>query len=52
MAKYTTGAHFNFEGTVSYIIAACGMSGFVACKPVADKSATTYVAAVMKIILR
>ena len=52
MDGYKAGAHFNFEGTVSYIIAAYGMTGFVACEPVAHESATTYVSAVMKIIQR
>ena len=49
---YKAGSHFNFEGTGTYIIAACGMTGFAACKPVAGESATTYTLAVMKIMLR
>ena len=49
---YKAGKHFNFEGTGTYIIAACGMTGFAACEPVADESATTYASALMKIMLR
>ena len=48
---YKTGKHFNFEGTGTYIITAYGMTGFAACKPGANKSATTYASAVMKIVL-
>ena len=50
--EYKAGKHFNFEGTGTYIIATCGMTGFAACKPVADESATTYASTVMKIMLR
>ena len=53
MYGYKAGVHFNFEGTGSYTIAAwCDMAGFAACEPVANKSATTYASAVMKIMLR
>ena len=49
---YKPCAHFNFEGTDSYIIAAYGMTGFVACEPVTDESVTTYALVVMKTMLQ
>ena len=49
---YNASAHFNFEGTGSYIIAAYDVTGFAVCKPVADKSVTPYGSEVMKFMLQ
>ena len=49
---YKADAHFDFESTGTYLIAACGMTGFAAFKPVANESTPTYALAVTKIMLR
>ena len=49
---FKAGAHLNFERSDTYLIAACGMTTFAACEPVAEPSAITFSAALMKILLR
>jgi hypothetical protein len=49
---YQAGAASGFEGPSHYLIPCCGMCTFGAIEPVANANATTYVTAIMKIILQ
>ncbi len=48
---YQAGAASGFKGSSHYLILCCGMCTFAAMEPVANANATTYAAAIMKIIL-
>ena len=49
---YVVGAKQNFKGTQYYLIAACGMTGFLVCEPTAKQNAKAFAATLMKIWLR
>jgi hypothetical protein len=49
---YQAGIPSGFEGASHYLIACCCMCTFGTMEPVANANATTYVSAIMKIILQ
>ena len=49
---YTAGAQKNFDGESTYLIVACGMTGFAVMEPVRLANATGFSAALMRIMLR
>ena len=49
---FQAGAHSNFEGSNSYLIAADGMTLFASMEPITNISATTFASGLMKIMMR
>ena len=49
---YSVGKHSGFEGSECYFIGCCGMCSFTCMEPITRASATTFVSAIMKILLR
>ena len=49
---YSAGKHSGFEGSESYLIAACGMCTFAAMEPIHKADSTAFASAIMKIQLR
>jgi hypothetical protein len=49
---YAASNHAGFEGSECHLIGCCGMSSFACMEPVTNASATTFVSAIMKMLLR
>ena len=49
---YAAGTQPNFEGTIYYLIAVCGMTSFAVCEATSEQNAETFASAIMKIWLR
>ena len=49
---YLAGKHSGFEGSETYLIAACGMSGFAVMEPIPHPTSASFASAIMKIQLR
>jgi hypothetical protein len=49
---YSAGKYSGFEGSETYLIAACGMSGFAVIKPIPHATSASFASAIMKIQLR
>ncbi len=48
---YQAGKESEFEGSTHYLVGCCGMCTFAAMEPILNANATTYVFAIMKMIL-
>jgi hypothetical protein len=49
---YAAGKHMGFEGSDSYLIGCCGMTGFACMESVMNPSAATFASAIMKTLLQ
>eukprot|EP00956_Cyclotella_meneghiniana_P020963 scaffold37640_cov83-Cyclotella_meneghiniana.AAC.2 len=49
---YSAGSGKNFDGESTYLIAACGMTGFAVMEPVSTPDATGFAKCLMRILLR
>jgi hypothetical protein len=49
---YSAVKHTGFEGSECYLIGCCGISSFACMEPITRASATMFVSAIMKILLR
>jgi hypothetical protein len=49
---YSAGKHFSFDGSETYLIACCGMTGFASMEPIQHPNSKTFASEIMKIQLR
>ncbi len=49
---YSAGKHSSFDGSKSYLIACCGMTGFASMEPIQHPNSKTFASGIMKIQLR
>ncbi len=49
---YSTGKHSSFDGSETYLIACCGMTGFASMEPIQHPNSKTFASRIMKIQLR
>jgi hypothetical protein len=49
---YSAGKHSSFDGSETYLIACCGMTGFLSMEPIQHSNSKTFASGIMKIQLR
>jgi hypothetical protein len=49
---YSAGKHSSFNGSKTYLIACCGMTGFASMEPIQHPNSKTFASGIMKIQLR